>query len=259
MGNLWSSRRLLWELVRRELRGRVVGSVGGWVWLLARPLLAALAYFFVFDLVFQVRLGVETAGPGFGVFLLAGLLPWMAFTEGVSAGTTSLLESANLLRKTALPVELFPARAVLAVALLYAPVVWLYGLALMASRGGLDWALLLPLWILLQLAMTYCLALCLALLAAALRDVVQLVGLVTTVWMFLSPVLFPLERVPAGLATLLWLNPGTPLVLGYHALILDGRLPQPSVWFGALGWTLLPGLLAALLLRRVREQVVDWL
>jgi len=172
VGHIWTSRVLLWQMVRRELHSRTVGSLGGWVWLLARPVLTGLAYLFIFDTVFQVRLGDSGGGNQVGVFLLAGLLPWMALTDGVMAGTVSLLESANLLQKTALPLELFPARAVLGAALLYGPVVVLFGLWVMVARGTLDWALVVPLWFGLQVVLTYFLALILAIFAAAFACVI---------------------------------------------------------------------------------------
>jgi lipopolysaccharide transport system permease protein len=257
---IWHTRHLLWYLVWRDLRQRYIGSAGGLLWALLQPLLTAAAYLFLFDVVFAVRLGDSNGTRHFGVYLLAGLIPWLALNEGVMRGMTSLVDAGGLLRKTALPLELFPAQAALASALLYLPIVALYAAALAVARGRLDLSLLLlPLWFLMQLSITFLLALVLAILAAALRDVMQVVGFLTTIWIFISPVFYPLDRVPQAFRAVVWLNPGTPLVIGYHAIILKGESPGVLAVGLLLAWITVLYLIGGALLRRSREHVVDWL
>ncbi len=257
MRTLWTNRLLLKELIRRELKSKYIGSAGGRFWLMARPVAYILVYLFVFDVVFAIRMGGSR--PGFAYFLLSGMLPWIALNESVNTGSASIVQSGAILKKTNLPFELFPAKAVASVALVYLPFVTLYAWGMMAGRFTFDWALLTPVWMLLQLALSYYLALNLAILTAAMRDVTQIVSIVTSVWMFLAPVIYPLERVPESVVWLLWLNPGTPLATGYHSLILDGSLPHWSSFLGILVWLFLLALLARRLLFRTRDQLVDWL
>jgi lipopolysaccharide transport system permease protein len=117
----------------------------------------------------------------------------------------------------------------------------------------------LPVWALIQIAMAYFLALGLAVLTAALRDIGNLVQTLFGMLIFFAPILFPLERVPEAVRPLLWLNPFTALANGYHSILLRGDIPAWPDLLGALAWLLLLMVAASILLRRSREQLVDWL
>ena len=136
----------------------------------------------------------------------------------------------------------------LMVALAYAPL-HRFNLAVLAL------APLLALQFLLCLLLGYLLAI----LAAALRDTVQLVGFLLSVGIYLSPILFPLSLFPENWRWVLWLNPVTALVLGYQQVLLQGAWPPTSVWWVGLLW--LGGLALALnlVVARSRDQLVDWL
>lgn len=259
---LWRMRALLWVMVRRELAARVSGSAGGLLWVWLPPLATLAVYFLVFDLVFGLRLGTPAqGGPAqrVGAYLVVGMLPWMAFADAVQRGMNSLLEAAGLLQKNPLPPVLFPARAVLVSTAVFGPLV----LALLALytpqhgwRSGL-WAV--PLLWLGQLALVFCLAALLAVLTAALRDVAQLAGLLLSLGVFLSPILFPLSQFPPGWRWLLWLNPMTGPVLGYQSALLQGAWPAWPVWAALAAWVLALGGLLSLALSRSRDELVDWL
>ena len=119
--------------------------------------------------------------------------------------------------------------------------------------------LLLPVLLFLTLVLWFLIAYALAILAAALRDVVQIVGFFLGVGAFLSPVLFPPAMFPQGLAWVLWLNPITPSVLGFQSLLLSGDVPGAEVWIGLACWTVALAVLLDRLVMRSREQLVDWL
>ena len=99
----------------------------------------------------------------------------------------------------------------------------------------------------------------LAVLAAALRDTMQVLGFALSIGIFLSPVLFPAHMFPADWRWVLWLNPMTAWVSGYQAVLLQGAWPTWSVWIGCLVWLALGAALLELVLRRSRDQLVDWL
>lgn len=256
---LWRARRLLAMMTRRELAARHAGSVLGVVWLYAQPLLTIAAYYLVFDVVFQMRLGENAPTRAVGAYLIVGMVPWIAFSEAASRGMASLLEAGALLQKNPLPPALFPARAVLVSAAIYLPLT----LVLVAAYAPLHrfgaGLLLLPPLLALMLLTWFLLAYALAVLAAAVRDVVQIVGFFLAIGVFVSPVLFPPAMFPAALTWLLWLNPITPGVLGLQALLLAGEAPPTGVWLGLLAWLAVLVPLLDRLLARSREQLVDWL
>ncbi|MDF1486398.1 ABC transporter permease [Ramlibacter sp. H39-3-26] len=258
---LWRARSLVAVLTRREVQARYAGSAAGMAWAYAQPLLSIAAYYLVFDVVFSMRVGGAHAGGSsrLGVYLIVGSLPWMAFCDAIARGTSSLVDAGAVLQKNALPPVLFPARTVLATAWVYGPLMLLLALAYLPLHGlRAGYAALAPL-LLGQLLLSFLLAYLLAIFAAALRDVIQVVGFWLSVGIFMSPVLFPLTLFPQAWRWVLWLNPMTPLVLGYQAILLEGGWPPAAVWHGLLAWLLALGWLLRLVVRRCRDQLTDWL
>lgn len=254
---LWRHRDLLRSLTVRDLRARFIGSAAGLAWAVIQPLLLILGYLFLFDVVFGIRLPPEVTGTErFSHFLIVGILPWFLFADGVGRGAASLVDNGSLLQKSALPLILFPARAVFASALAFSPIVLLAAVALHSAAATLP--LLLP-WLLLQVLMMMGLALTFAVLTAALRDVGQMLGVILSAGMIFAPIFYPLSQVPAAFQTFLWLNPMTPFILGYQSMVLLGTPPPLAVVAGACAWTALALLAGALLLRRAQEDLVDWL
>ncbi|WP_460478897.1 ABC transporter permease [Comamonas humi] len=256
---VWHAKDLIRVMTRREVAARHAGTAVGVLWPYLQPLLTVAAYYLVFDLVFSMRLGEGATSHAVGTFLIVGALPWMAFCDALARGMTSLLEAGSLLQKNPLPPVLFPVRSVLASSLIFGPLMLLVALCYIPIHH-LQWgvAALLPLMAL-QLLMTLLLAYALAIFAAALRDTVQFVGFVLSVGIYLTPILFPITMFPEGWRWLLWLNPMASYVLGYQAVLLHGQWPDWSVWAGIMGWIALLLVVVNVLVRRSRDQLVDWL
>jgi len=261
---LWRLRALLAVLTRRDLAARTAGSVGGWLWVWAPPLATVAAYFLVFDVVFAMRVGAAspTAAPAatrVGTFLIVGMLPWMAFADAVQRGTGSLLDAGQMLQKNPLPPALFPARMVLASGCVFAPLIVLLIAAYVPAHHFRPGVWTVPLLLAAQIVLSFLMAYLLAILTAALRDVTQVVGLLLSLGVFLSPVLFPLAQFPARWRWVLWLNPMTAPVLGYQSALLEGAVPSGAVWIALAAWLIVLAVLLNLALARSRDQLVDWL
>lgn len=256
---LWRTRRLLATLTRREVAARHAGTAFGVLWAYAQPLLTLAAYFLVFDIVFAMRLGADAPTTRVGLFLVVGALPWMAFGDALNRGMMSLVDAGGLLQKNALPPGLFPLRSVLGSAVVFMPLMGLLVLAYIPHHGMAPAVLaVLPL-LLLQWLLCALLAWALAICTAALRDTAQVVGFMLSLGIFLSPVLFPVTLFPAAARWALWLNPMTAPVLGFQQVLLRGQWPDPLVWAVLALWLLATALFLDLLLRRSRDQLVDWL
>ncbi|MCL1962603.1 MAG: ABC transporter permease [Desulfovibrionaceae bacterium] len=256
---LWRLRGLVGVLTRREIGARFAGSAGGLLWVWLPPLLTVAAYFLVFDIVFGMRLGAQAPTARVGAYLIVGMLAWMAFADAVQRGMASLLEAGGMLQKNPLPPGLFPARAVLASGLAFAPLLLLL-VPLYAGSHRLNWGVIaVPALIVLQVALSFLLAYLLAILAAALRDVVQAVGVLLSLGVFLSPVLFPVDMFPERWRWLLWLNPMTGPILGYQSALLKGAWPSAAVWLSIAAWLAVLAVLLSVALARSRDQLVDWL
>ena len=257
--SLWYGRELLWVLIRRELSSRYAGSAMGVVWAYLQPILTVAAYFLVFDVVFSMRMGEGAPTTRMGTYLVAGALPWLAFSEALTRGAGSLVEAGSLLQKNALPPVLFVARSVLTSWVVYAPLIAVVTLGYLPV-SGFGWAILaVPLLLLMQSMMTIVLAHALAILAAAMRDVLQVLTFLTSVGVYLSPVLFPVSFFPEEWRWVLFANPMSALVMGYQSVLLQGAWPGAEVWAITAIWTLVPAIALNTLIQRSRDQLVDWL
>ena len=158
-----------------------------------------------------------------------------------------------------MPPVLIVVRAVLPSTVIYGPLLLLVALAYTPLHHfNLAVLTLVPL-LLMQFALCLLLGYLLAILAAALRDSVQLVGFLLSVGIYLSPILFPLTLFPENWRWVLWLNPVTALVTGYQQVLLLGAWPPVSVWLVGLAWLVSLALALNVVIARSRDQLVDWL
>lgn len=256
---VWRSRELLWVMTRRELSSRYAGSAVGTVWAYMQPVLTIAAYFLVFDVVFAMRMGEGAPTQRMGTYLVAGALPWLAFCEALSRGANSLVEAGALLQKNALPPVLFVTRSVLASLVVFAPLMTLLTIGYLPISGIGIALWVLPLVMLLQAVLTLVLAHVLAILAAAVRDILQVVGFLLSLGVYISPVLFPMSFFPQEWRWVIYCNPMSALILGYQDVLLKGALPGPDVWLVSVAWIVMLTWLLNGLIQRSRDQLVDWL
>lgn len=215
---------LLKELVKRDFQGRYAGSILGFLWSFVQPLWLLALYAFVFGSVMRVSLIGERT-ENFGLFLFAGLLPWMAIQEGSMRSITAITDNAQLVKKLRFPSEILVAAAVLA-ALLHEAIGGAIFLLVLLVMGQLDVAGLpmLVVAVPLQLALTFGLGMLLAPLHVFFRDTAQLFGMIFGGWFFLTPIVYPLGLVPERFRPLIDLNPLTALVALYRQAFLGGEL-----------------------------------
>lgn len=256
---LWRAKALVWVLTRREVAARHAGTAIGVLWPYLQPLLTVAAYYLVFDVVFRMQLDAHAPTRALGSFLIVGALPWMAFCDAVSRSMNSLIEAGSILQKNPLPAVLFPVRATLASAVIFGPLLLLMAVIyLPLARLPTGLALMLPVFAL-QLLLCVLLGYLLAILAAALRDIVQIVGFMLSIGIYLSPILFPLTLFPEAWRWVLWLNPMTALVMGYQSVLLTGTAPPASTWLITAAWIGATAMALSVVVRRSRDQLVDWL
>jgi lipopolysaccharide transport system permease protein len=215
------------ELVKRDFRGRYAGSWLGFVWSFVQPLWLLLLFTFVFSEVLEIRLEGEVEDT-FGLFLFAGLLPWMAVQEGVTRAATAITDNSELVKKLSFPAEVLVVAVALAALLHEAIALGAFLVVLAAigklAPGGLPLLLLaLPL----QLALTLGLGFLVAGAHVFFRDTAQILGLLFGAWFYLTPIVYPMSLVPERYVGLLRWNPLTPLVDLYRQALLSGELALP--------------------------------
>jgi lipopolysaccharide transport system permease protein len=232
--SIWRNRGLIRTLVRRDVLSRYTGSFGGAFWAVLNPLLLMLTYFFVFGIVMGTKFGNDQSRTGFALYFLAGMLPWLAFSEAAGRAPFILVEHRSFIKKLVFPVETLPVNVVAAGLVTEFFGLILFALALLLIRGRVPASVLyLPLVIVPQVLFTAGIAWFLSALGVFVRDLGQIIGYLLTVLMFLTPIFYPeeqLSRLPAG--ALLKNNPIYVLVHAYRATLLESRAPD---WH-ALAW-----------------------
>jgi lipopolysaccharide transport system permease protein len=222
-------RDLLSQMIRRDLLIRYKQAVMGFAWAVFMPLINTV----VFSVIFMRVAPVQTDVP-YPLFAYCGLLAWNFFASSLKFSVNSLTANPNLVSKVYFPREVFPFSAVL-VALVDLFVGAIVLVALMAYYGVQPtWAVLfLPVVLLVHVMFTAAIALLLAMANLFYRDVKYLFELVITVWMFATSVVYPVERIGGWLSLVFQLNPMTPIIDAYRAVLLHGTLPAAEPFAAA--------------------------
>jgi ABC-2 type transport system permease protein len=225
-----SSKELFTNLALRELRSKYKRSFLGWAWSLANPLAMMVVYTVVFKYFLHIRPSPgEPSGLNiFALFLLCALLPWNYFQLSVMGCIGSLTANESLIKKTYFPREVLPGATV--GANLVSHLIEM-GLLLVALLAFGNWRALvfLPFVILLTALMSL-FALGFGLMLSSFnvyfRDIQHFMGILFLVWLYLTPIIYPLSYVPPHYQTLLKINPMTDATLSYRAVLYDGRYPD---------------------------------
>ena len=238
------NRGLIRTLVRRDILSRYTGSFGGAFWAVLNPLLLMLTYFFVFGIVLETKVGQDSSRTHFALYFLAGMLPWLAFSEAAGRAPFVLLEHRNFIKKLVFPVETLPVNVVAAGLVTEVFGVLLFTLALLFIKGRVPLTVLyLPLVLIPQILFTTGIAWFLAALAVFVRDLGQVIGYLLTILMFVTPIFYPEQALPKLAAAVLKKNPIFVLVRAYRATLLESSAPD---WH-ALGWLAVVSLLVFVL------------
>jgi len=219
---IYRYRALLWALTVRELRARYRASVLGFLWTFLNPTLQMLVYTLLFSV--YMRQSVEH----YAYFLFVGLLPWTWFSSSITGCATSISDRRDLLTKVRFPAQVLPATVILTNLINYP-----LSIPLVLALGAFfdvwpSWHLVaLPAVLFVQLLLTVALGYLVSALNVRFRDLQFVVVNLTMLWFFLTPILYPLETIPAQYRPLLhYGNPVAMLVHAYQAIFVRHAAPD---------------------------------
>jgi ABC-type polysaccharide/polyol phosphate export permease len=225
--NLIEKRGLLYQLVRRDFEQRFVGSVIGWIWGLIHPLVLLVSWWFVFQVCMKQTLPPTEVTQNYPLFLFAGMLPWLLFSETVQRSASSVLEQASLITKTVFPAEMIPISVFLSTLVSH-----LMGLVLMIGAAAVIlnhisvFVILLPVYMLVIGLFAVGLGWIVASVHVFLRDTAQLMSVILTFWFWLTPILITEQTFPSWARFVLMMNPLFYAVRSYRTLLLSSRAPE---------------------------------
>lgn len=224
--NLVERRALVWQLVRRDFKQRYVGSAAGWLWGVVHPIVQLAMWVFVFQICLKVPLPSGSVTQNYPMYLFAGFLPWMLFSETVTRSASSLVEHANLITRTVFPSEVVPVSIFLSSLIHH-----LIGVGLAIVAAALFLHTFNPLLVVLPIYMLFLGLLgvgvgwVVASLHVYLRDTGQVLSVAMTLWFWATPIFISEDAIPAPYNRLVELNPMTWVVRAYRELLLSPGLP----------------------------------
>jgi lipopolysaccharide transport system permease protein len=222
---LWAYRELLWVLTARDVKVRYKQTVLGAAWAILRPVLTMV----IFSVVFGTLARLPSDGLPYPIFVFAALLPWTFFATAVGASGQSLVGSANLVSKVYFPRLIIPLASVgtalvdllIATGILLAMMAW-YGV------GWTSNLLAAPLLLIGLVVAALGVGTLLSALTVAYRDFTHITPFLLQIWMYVTPVIYPVSIVPERWQWLLYLNPMTGLIEAFRSAFLG----RPFDWAG---------------------------
>tara|TARA_B100000749_G_scaffold280887_1_gene279865 strand:- start:96411 stop:97214 length:804 start_codon:yes stop_codon:yes gene_type:complete len=211
---------LVYILAQKEIKTRYKNNIFGYVWSLVNPMAYTFVFYFAFEVIFKVK--VEN----YVLFLISGLFAWQWVTNYVNGSTVAFFQNANLIKKARFPRFIIPLSKCLQDSFHFAmtlPVTFLfmvyYGVTptLMTFIG-------IPIIIVVQFLLLFGIGMLLGSLNLFFRDIQFLIAIILQMTFYLTPIVYPISRVPEVYRSLLMLNPFAPLILSWKELFLNGVL-----------------------------------
>ncbi len=224
MKSLYRYRELIRNLVVKDLKIKYRDSTIGFLWSLVNPLLLILVYSFVFSHILKVDIA------NFSYFLLIGILPWNFFAQSIMMSTTSILDNGGLIRKVAMPMEVFPIATVLFNLAQFALALLVFlPMALLFFQVPMSWVTLwfFPLLVL-HLLFTVGLSFMVSTATVFYRDVRHFVEIALMLLFWLTPIIYEVASVPDSLRSVIYLNPQSFFILSYQDVLYRHSVPDVS-------------------------------
>ena len=220
---------LMRQLVSRDFKKKYKRSVLGFGWTILNPLLTMLVQYLVFSTLFKSSI------ENFVTYLLTGIVLMNFFTESIGLGLSSILDNAHLINKVYMPKEIYPlSRVISSVINLILAMIPLLFVAICAGSPISKAMLLIPIDLLLLLMFCYGMVLILSTSMALFSDTLFLWNVLSTLWMYLTPIFYPISIIPAQFLTVYKLNPMYQYITFMRSVLIYGDAPSPANYLGCI-------------------------
>lgn len=225
-------RDLTLEMAKREIADRYAGQVFGLVWAIGHPLFMMGLYVFIFAFVFKAKVGGTLEMPlDFTAYLLAGLVPWMAFSESMNKSCSAITSNAALVKQVVFPLEVLPAKGVIASLLPPMVSMTVFLAYVLFTHGGFFLTyLLLPILLVLQILGMLGVAYILSSVGVYFRDIKDVVQMFSAAGMYMMPIFYLPGWIPYSFMPLLYINPFSYMIWCYQDVLYYGRFEHPWAW-----------------------------
>ena len=251
---LWEYRELLYALVGRELKLRYKQTAIGVSWVLLQPLVTML----IFTVIFGGLAKMPSDGVWYPVFALTALLPWTYFSQAVTRAGVALVSNANLVSKIYFPRILLPLSTVIAPLVDFVLSLGLLFGMLVYAGIPFTWKFLtLPIFILIAMISAMGVGLVVSATNVKYRDVGHAIPFVMQIWMFVSPIVYPVSLVPEQWRFIYGLNPMAGVIEGFRWALLEQTAPDPMVMAASFVVFVVFLLVSLVYFRQMERQFAD--
>lgn len=256
VADIWQHRYLLGQLIKRDVLLRYRGAMFGVAWIFLSPLAMLVIFAFVFGQIFQARWPQQGSGIPFWLLLYGGLITFNMFAETVSRAPAAVRGYPSYVKKIIFPVQILPL-VPLGAALVHGTFNFMILLAALALTGNLHGQIVLfPLLMLPVLLLALGLSWFVAAWGVFIKDMTQILPMFVQMLMFLSPVFYPVNAVPAGLRPVYHLNPLSASIEATRSVV-TGQPVAWSAWSLTLIFCLAVAVLGNAFFQHSREEFAD--
>ncbi len=248
---IYSSRHLLWEMTVKKIKAQYAASLTGIGVAIVNPLLLAFVIIFVFSYIIRIEID------NFPLFIISGIFPWLFFSSALFDATMSFLVHKNILHQFNIPKELIPISVVFAHCFNF-----IVGLVVMMpffyllNHRVLLFIPLLAAVIILHFIFVVGLGMMFSLVNVFFRDFVSFLSTIIMLWLWITPVFYPLDFVPDKLRIIFRLNPMTSFIDCYRIIIFQGKSPSFCALIEVVLWSLVCFLTGVVFFDRFESRIL---
>lgn len=224
-------RELLWQLTGREIKARYKQSFLGYFWVIFNPLAQMIVMSYAFSIILKVPTNATSNIP-YSIFLFTALLPWNLFANSLTSASNTLVVNSGLLTKIYFPRTILPISTILAkiVDFLFASLIYIIYMLWYQIPINFNVLWIIPIFFI-QLIFTTGLSLFLSATNLLYRDIQYLLGLILTLWIYVTPVFYPADLIPPQAKLIFQFNPMAVIINAYRQVILAAAPPNiSSLW-----------------------------
>lgn len=249
---------LLLQFTRQDLVDRYAGSLLGGLWTFIQPVVNMLVFILVFSRIMGARLPEIAGSFSYSIYLISGLLGWIAFSSTLMRTTTVFLDQANIIKKVRVSLWSFPLSIVLSDTVIYA-ISFAFFLLFLAwiGHGVGPQVLWVPAIFAVQQAFAYSLGLILGALSVFFRDIKETVSVLLQLWFWLTPIVYVATIIPEEFRPLLAWNPMYPVIEAYHSVLLLGQPPETRGLVILCAFVAVLALFGSWMFRRLESDIRD--
>lgn len=250
---IWDYREMIISLVKRDLKSRYKGSVLGFFWMFLNPLLQLAVYTVVFSTI--MRMGIDK----FYLFMFVAFVPWLFFSTCVSSGPMVVFSQQDMVKKIYFPREVLPISFTLSqfVNMLLSFIVIFVVVFISGVTINPVALLYLPLVMIIEFMMGLGVTYIVSALNVYFRDLEHIMGIISMAWMYLTPVIYPVDMIPEQYVKLFYLNPMTTITIAYRDILYYGQIPQVGTLLHAAVMGIVIMLIGHIIFSRLQRHFVE--